>query len=143
MICRICRVEEAVPCLFSVVLSRWRDGWLFSRHRARSTWEMQGGHVEPGETPEMSARRELYEEAGGVASRMAPVCGYWVKREGRPRSFGVLFLADIDHINPLPPSEMAEVRRFETLPESLTYPNIAPLLFACAADHLREKGETT
>lgn len=136
MICRTCPVEEADPCLFSVVLSRFEGGWLFSRHLARSTWEMQGGHVEPGETPEMGARRELYEEAGAVATQMEPVCGYWTWQEDQPRRYGILFLADIDHMDPLPPSEMAGVRWFETLPEALTYPEIAPVLFARAMAHL-------
>ena len=49
---------------FVVVLSHQEGKILLSRHRQRQTWETQGGHIEPGETPEQAARRELREETG-------------------------------------------------------------------------------
>ena len=137
MRCEICTLSDIPVCTFVVTLSRHQDGWLFSRHRARDTWETQGGHVEPGETPEIAARRELYEEAGATPARMTPLCGYWAARDDEaPRRYGMLFLADVLRLDPLPESEMAEVRWFPGLPESLTYPDITPKLFDCAIQYI-------
>jgi 8-oxo-dGTP diphosphatase len=47
---------------------------LLSRHRRRGV-EPAGGHIEPGETPEQAAARELYEETGCVVRDVRPV-GY-------------------------------------------------------------------
>lgn len=37
--------------LFVVGAARYRNRWVFSRHKQRSTWDMPGGHIEPGESP--------------------------------------------------------------------------------------------
>ena len=104
---------------------------MLSRHRQRTTWETQGGHVEPGETPMEAARRELYEESGAVRYDIRALCDYWagdeVTGEG---ATGRVFHAEIHELGPLPESEMAEVRLFDGLPENLTYPAITPELYA-------------
>ena len=41
----------------------------------------------------------------------------------------MVFHAEIHALGPMPQSEMAEVRMFDTLPENLTYPQITPELF--------------
>jgi len=45
-----------------------RDGYILMLERARGMmigfWSVPGGHVEPGETPQEAAVRELFEEAG-------------------------------------------------------------------------------
>lgn len=142
MRCELCTLAEIPECTFVVALSRYQDGWLFSRHRDRDTWETQGGHIEPGETPAQAARRELYEESGAAAKALTPLCGYWAEREGRPRRYGMLFLAEIESLAPLPASEMAEVRRFDALPAALTYPDITPHLYAYALRWLQKGAES-
>lgn len=112
---------------YVVVLSRMDGQWLLSRHRDRSTWESQGGHIEPGETPMQAARRELWEESGAVDFDLTPICDYWSgSRTGS--DVGVVFLAQIRALGPMPESEMAETRLFEVMPDSLTYPWITPVL---------------
>ncbi|MDO5298056.1 MAG: NUDIX domain-containing protein [Clostridia bacterium] len=114
---------------YVVVLSRCEGRILLSRHRARTTWETQGGHVEQGETPLQAARRELWEESGAVEYDIRPLCDYWAGDETSGAN-GAVFAAEIRRLGPLPQSEMAEVRTFDTLPENLTYPAIALKLFA-------------
>ena len=36
---------------YVVILSEYQGKILLSRHRKRTTWETQGGHIEAGETP--------------------------------------------------------------------------------------------
>lgn len=138
VLCEVCPVDEArANCLFVVSLTRHDGAWLFSRKKGCDTWETQGGHVEPGETPEAAACRELYEESGAAPRAMTPVCGYWAERGGE-RRYGIVYLAEVERLDPLPESEMAEVRRFDALPEKLTYPDITPKLYAEA---LRVRGK--
>ncbi|MBQ7306134.1 MAG: NUDIX domain-containing protein, partial [Clostridia bacterium] len=100
----------------------------FSRHRSRTTWETQGGHIEEGETPLQAARRELYEESGATEFTITPMFDYWAgDRTGS--AVGVIFLAEITQLGDLPNSEMAEVRTFDALPDNLTYPEITPFLY--------------
>lgn len=112
---------------YVVILSRMDGRWLLSRHQERTTWETQGGHIEEGETPLEAARRELYEESGATDYAIRPLCDYWAG-DGQGSAMGVVFLADIHALGPLPDSEMAEVHAFDRLPENLTYPGITPVL---------------
>ena len=126
--CRVFPLDTFPVFKYVVVFSRMNGQWLFSRHRNRTTWETQGGHIEPGETPIEAAKRELYEESGATKFTIVPAFDYWAAND-EGSSVGAVFLADIAELGPLPDSEMAEVRAFDTLPENVTYPAITPMLF--------------
>ena len=64
MICRTMTYGTLPSHRFVVILSTYCGKILLSRHAQRSTWETQGGHIEPGETPLEAAKRELSEETG-------------------------------------------------------------------------------
>ena len=119
---------------YVVVLSEYEGRLLLSRHRQRSTWETQGGHIEPGETPMDAARRELYEESGATDFDIRPIFDYRAgdRVAGQPEraATGVVFFARIRTLSSLPESEMAEVSAFDCLPENVTYPGITPHLYA-------------
>lgn len=62
--------EQQWPKL-GVSASVWRDGRVLLVERAkppRGIWAFPGGHVEPGETLEDAAARELFEETGMTAT---------------------------------------------------------------------------
>jgi 8-oxo-dGTP diphosphatase len=113
---------------YVVILSRYQGKLLLSRHRERNTWETQGGHIEPGETPAEAARRELFEESGALAFSLTPLCDYHAADEVSHAN-GMVFAAEVKELGPLPESEMAETALFDQLPENLTYPDITPLLY--------------
>lgn len=104
------------------------DGqWLFVRHRDRQTWEIPGGHLEPGETTEEACMREIREETGATSFTISKICDYTVENEAGFAS-GRLFLADILERNTKLEHEIAEIMLLDQLPEQLTYPEIQPKL---------------
>lgn len=134
MECKIFKVNELQKYKYVVVLSKYEGKIMLSRHKGRSTWETQGGHIEPGETPLDAAKRELYEESGAVEYEIEPVFDYCVGDEASVGAGGMVFVADIRRLGDIPDSEMEEVKFFDTLPENLTYPDITPVLFAQIGD---------
>ncbi len=98
------------------------------RNRQRVTWEIPGGRREPGEAIDTTAGRELQEETGAVRYELEPICDYSVTANGNI-SYGRLYRAKIEELEPELHFEVGEVKLFEDLPEELTYPEIQPLLY--------------
>lgn len=129
MTCKTYEAGSLKEYKYVVILSEYQGKILLSQHKKRNTWETQGGHIEPGETPLEAARRELYEESGALEYEIAPLCDYWAGIPGDWAN-GMVFRAVISKLGPLPQSEMARVRTFDRLPSNVTYPAITPVLFA-------------
>lgn len=135
--------EDAGPLRFAVIAARQGNQWVFCRHRERDTWEIPGGHIEAGETPDAAARRELYEETGARDFTLAQICLYGVQRTGEEISCGALFFAEITAFDALPELEIESIARFDGLPENLTYPAIQPHLFARVLAYLNENSSAS
>ena len=137
MISRIYPVGELKKYKYVVIFSQYKGKILLSRHKERTTWETQGGHIEEGETPLEAAKRELYEESGAVDYYIVPLCDYWAGTEDESQGAnGMVFRAVIHKLDSIPESEMEEVKTFNILPDNLTYPAITPVLF----DYLKDNG---
>ena len=115
---------------FAVISAYYNGKPVLCRHRERTTYEIPGGHREPGEEIRETAMRELWEETGALEYSLRQVCPYSVIRDGE-ETFGMLYCAEITGFGPLPETEIAEVRVMETLPaaDRLTYPLIQPELW--------------
>ncbi|QHQ60847.1 NUDIX domain-containing protein [Anaerocolumna sedimenticola] len=133
MECKIYNLNELKEYKYVVILSKYKGSILLSRHKKRSTWETQGGHIEKGETPLEAAKRELFEESGAVKYTITPVFDYLAGDE-KSSANGMVFMADITELADIPDSEMKEVRTFDKLPDALTYPEITPILFKKAKE---------
>ncbi len=59
------------------VICRKEGQWLLTRHRQRGL-EFPGGKVEPGESAEQAARREVYEETGASVATLEYIGQYKV-----------------------------------------------------------------
>lgn len=120
---------EGLHHKYAVIIARQEGLLLWCRHQDRTTWEIPGGHIEPGESALEAAARELHEETGATDYTLTPVCWYSAYREGgTPHSLGLLCLADVTAMEQELHSEIAEVRPFDRAPDALTYPEIQPVL---------------
>lgn len=110
---------------YAVIVTFEEDNLLLVRHNKRDTWEIPGGHHEDGETISETAERELYEETGAIDYDLKHIYDYSVERDGHV-NYGGLFRADIKKRGTLPQSEIAEVKKFKTLPPEkiMTYGKI-------------------
>lgn len=135
-LCELGKVEEK-ELKFAVISAKYKDKWIFVKHKERETWEIPGGHREANEDIVDTARRELYEETGAKTANIIPICEYGVKRED-DISYGRLFYADVIELDKLPNSEIGKIELFDELPNNLTYPQIQPELYKTTLEFINE-----
>lgn len=118
---------------FAVILARKEGKWIFCKHKERDTYEIPGGHREPGEEIWETARRELREETGAVEFELKQICIYSVtgktrvNEDPKEENFGMLFLAEVHSFEELH-SEMEKIIMTDRLTYPWTYPEIQPKL---------------
>ena len=114
---------------FAVIIAKTKGKWVFCKQKGRDTYELPGGHREPGEDILAAARRELYEETGAQEYRIEPVCVYSISAPGNfdgEESFGMLYYAEIAAFEPELHSEIESICITDRLVENWSYPPIHP-----------------
>jgi len=122
--------------IYADIISFHNGKWIFSKHKKRTTWEPQGGHIEKGETPLEAAKRELFEESGAVDFDIEPLCDYWISgtlNGVEIMGHGQVFLANVRTFADMPSrSEMEKICLFDSPPSNLTYPHYSREIFPLA-----------
>ena len=107
-----------------VCVSRYNGQWVYCRHKERDTWEIPGGHIEPGENWLEAAKREMFEETGAKVLNVEPIAVYTISKPG------LLCYAEIEEFGEIPAEfEIKEIGFFDDEPENLTYPDTHKLMF--------------
>jgi len=128
MIVKTAELNKLNDHTFVVIFCRYQDMWLYCRARDRDCFETAGGHIEQGESTLEAAKRELYEETGAISYDITPVFDYSVEKESNYTT-GQVFLAHIHELGESPDYEMAETKLFDSMPESMRFPQILPVLY--------------
>ncbi len=115
--------------LFVVIVTQYKDKWVWVQHRERDTWEIPGGHIENGESADDAAKRELFEETGAIHFTINAVCDYTVKTSNKD-GISRLYYANVENFGPLPESEISCIKFCDIIPDKLTHPYIQPILFS-------------
>lgn len=66
---------------FAVIMFKFKNKWIYVKHKDRCTWEIPVGHREENESIMEAASRELFEETGAKKYKLTPVCIYAVERD--------------------------------------------------------------
>jgi 8-oxo-dGTP diphosphatase len=128
--------EPEASMTYSVISAKFKDKWIFVRHHKRTTFEIAGGHIEPGETSYEAAVRELMEETGAVKFTLDCISTYSVDKD-EETGWGRLYVAKVFELGPIPDiSEIAEITLSDHLPEDNTHPDIQPHLFRRTLEYL-------
>ena len=127
---------------FAVIITKSNDKWVFCKHQDRNTYEIPGGHREPGEMIDETARRELYEETGATDYTLKRICVYSVTAPDNfngEETFGMLYFADVLSFEKELHSEIEKIIMTDRLVNDWTYPQIQPKLIeeACHRGYIR------
>ena len=116
---------------FAVIIAKSDDKWVFCKHQKRNTYEIPGGHREPGELIDDTAKRELYEETGATDYTLKRICVYSVTAPDNfngDETFGMLYFADVRSFEKELHNEIEKIIITDRLANHWTYPLIQPKL---------------
>lgn len=123
---------------FAIILSKYKNKYVFVTSKKRGTWEMPAGHREEGEDIDYTASRELKEETGAIKFTIIPIKDYSVQTPCS-LAYGRLFYANIQQLGGIRDKEIEKVKLFDTLPNNLSYPEIQSALFKEILSHIEEQ----
>lgn len=139
--------RELITSAFALAFHE--GNFLMTRLHQRG-WDIPGGHIDPGETPEATMRREVMEEA---AVELGPVHLFGYQRihllgdvpadyrYPHPDSYQVFYIGRVAKMLPFTPTTEASERACFALPEALQQRWVQenPLMFDAAYQMMTEQ----
>lgn len=122
---------------FVIVLTKYKDKWVYVKHKKRTTWESPGGRRVKKEDINFTASRELMEETDAKEFYLDPICNISVDYKGEKLK-GRLFYAEVYKLGKVLQHEIKEVKLFRDLPEDLTYGELQISLLKRFQQYLKE-----
>lgn len=119
-------IPEGAHVTGAYVFGRLGDQFLIARHRDRG-WDITGGHLDPGELPEVAAAREAREESGAtivnlrlVAYQKIEVLGELPAGYRYPAlSYQALYVGEVRELGVFEEEEDMVERRLVTFDEAM------------------------
>ncbi|HDP55322.1 MAG TPA: NUDIX domain-containing protein [Bacteroidetes bacterium] len=127
--------EQREQYNYVVIVAYYKNKLVWVRKKQAVTWEIPGGHVEPGENPDQAAERELWEETGALEYSLKPIYDFSIKANNM-LSYNRLFYCTIKTLGSLPESEIEEVMLSNETPNELTHGTIQPMLIKKVQDKI-------
>ncbi|WP_374284912.1 NUDIX hydrolase [Lactococcus sp.] len=132
---KIGHIPLVIACA-SVIIYDEKKGLLLQKRVDNGTWCYHGGSIEPGETAQEAAKRELFEETGLIAGQMT----LFTVASGEEQHFfypngdevyiidSVFICQDFSGHHELEASEVSDLKWFslDELPENLNQPTQTP-----------------
>lgn len=139
MECKIYDFNTLKNYRYADIFAWYKEKWIFCKHRARTSWETPGGHIEQEESPLDAAKRELFEEIGAISFDIEPLCDCWVQgglNGVEQEANGQVFFANIHVLDKTPLNELKSICLLDGLPDELTYPEYTNMIFPIAVEKL-------
>ena len=146
-------VEPPAALITSAFILTFKGERLLMTRLAARGWDIPGGHVAAGETPEETARRELYEETAATAGSVR-VLGYdkFIVHAPAPEgyaypypvSYQLFYWGRLASLDAFTPTEEALERRLFTPEEAgrLAWVQANPELYSAALAASRQNADT-
>jgi ADP-ribose pyrophosphatase YjhB (NUDIX family) len=132
------RPENIGPITFVTVVAHKHGKILYVKWRECGNWTLPSGRVQPDETAETSAHRELLEETGATVTNLEVLCYVHSFMSGGDY-WGITYLGEVSSLSTFTdPDEVAEVAFWSKLPEPITdqFQGQVEALHQAAREHL-------
>ena len=121
---------------------------LLQTRLVKRGWDLVGGHIEPGETPEEAVRREAYEEAGALLGPLHLLGFQRLRLPGMrpenyrypfPESYQIFYWARVIDLEEITPDQEKSARSLfsPTEAEQLPWVQAHQALYKAAIDAMR------
>ena len=99
------KADSHIPLIWTIVVAQFKDGYVSAYNFNREQWEIPSGGIEPGESPEDCARRELLEESGQIAGELYCKGLFKMRDDGLESPiYAAVYYTEIESLQPFTPN---------------------------------------